>query len=441
MKDKLLPSLPYAVLGFNIEQYNGIKKTEVHDFPSSAKWIFLTGENGYGKTTVLQALAANLYDHRTVFALNSPDAFYTELTLLAKGKVSQQQFSHSKGKPGIYRRGFADNSDVLTKPIPLAAYGSSRLNISQSEEDKSLENAIIGLFDSRTILRNIEFAFSRWFLKKDHDPEFKTKFDSVSAVLKKLLPIKEIRVDFKTDKVTYIEKAPENGVYEPVEFSQLASGFKSIIALVGDMILRLFEAQPTIHDPALLEGIVLIDELDLHFHPNIQRALPSLLSEVFPKVQFIATTHSPIPILGAPQGSVFLTVRRNRDEGVTVHRIHLDVSDLTPNLILSSPIFGFDNIFAETYTNKQRIRTEDTLAEMSLNDSVMDRLKSFAASDPDVYERVFKEKPKASKTTSASATPASRKAVTPKPAYTKQGYSKPVPPKLTKTKPTDDSHR
>lgn len=395
MKEKLLPPLPYAVLGFRIEQYNGIKKTEVLDMPSSAKWIFLTGENGYGKTTVLQALAANLYDHRTVFALNSPDAFYTELTLLAKGKVSQQQFSYSKGKPGIYRRGFADNSDVLTKPIPLAAYGSSRLNISQTEDDKSLENAIIGLFDSRTILRNIGFAFSRWFLKKDQDQEFKTKFDSVSAVLKKLLPIKEIRVDFKTDKVTYIEKAPENGVYEPVEFSQLASGFKSIIALVGDMILRLFEAQPAIHDPAQLEGIVLIDELDLHFHPNIQRALPSLLSEVFPKVQFIATTHSPIPILGAPQGSVFLTVRRNRDEGVTVHRIHLDVSDLTPNLILSSPIFGFDNIFAETYTNKQRIRTEDTLAEMSLNDAVMERLKSFAASDADVYEQVFKEKPEA----------------------------------------------
>ncbi|HRD80942.1 MAG TPA: AAA family ATPase [Saprospiraceae bacterium] len=442
MKDKLLPSLPYAVLGFNIEQYNGIKKTEVHDFPSSAKWIFLTGENGYGKTTVLQALAANLYALRAPNIDVYPDNFHLAITLSNHGQVIQMRFRPEDGKLSITYEGEPTGTlQPYAKPIPLCAYGSSRLNVSQTEDDKSLNNPIIGLFDSRTILRNIEFAFSRWFLKKDHDREFKTKFDSVSAVLKKLLPIKEIRVDFKTDKVTYIEKAPENGVYEPVEFSQLASGFKSIIALVGDMILRLFEAQPTIHDPALLEGIVLIDELDLHFHPNIQRALPSLLSEVFPKVQFIATTHSPIPILGAPQGSVFLTVRRNRDEGVTVHRIHLDVSDLTPNLILSSPIFGFDNIFAETYTNKQRIRTEDTLAEMSLNDSVMDRLKSFAASDPDVYERVFKEKPKASKTTSASATPASRKSVTPKPAYTKQGYSKPVPPKLTKTKPTDDSHR
>ena len=57
-KANSLKALPYAVLGFQIEHFGGIKKTEVHDLPNSAKWIFLTGENGYGKTTVLQAVAA-----------------------------------------------------------------------------------------------------------------------------------------------------------------------------------------------------------------------------------------------------------------------------------------------------------------------------------------------------------------------------------------------
>ena len=90
-------------------------------------------------------------------------------------------------------------------------------------------------------------------------------------------------------------------------------------------------------------------------------------------------------------------MRRNKEEGITVHRINLDVSDLTPNLILTSPIFGFDNIFAETHQESQRIRTEDTMAEKSLNDQVMERLKSFAAEDPGVYQRVFKEKPKAAR--------------------------------------------
>lgn len=284
----------------------------------------------------------------------------------------------------------------VPKFIPLSAYGSSRLNINPTEDDKSLSNPIASLFDSRTVLRNIEFQLSRWHLKQE-DAEFKTKFESVCRVLKQLLPIREIKVDFKTDKVTYIETDPEKQGYEPVEFRQLASGFKSIIALVGDMILRLFETQPNIHDPADLEGIVLIDELDLHFHPNIQRELPRLLSEVFPKIQFIATTHSPIPILGAPEGSVFLTVQRNKEEGITVHRINLDVSDLTPNLILESPIFGFDNIFAETHKPSQRIRTEETMAEKDLNDQVLEHLKAFAASEPDAYAKVLAKKPSAAR--------------------------------------------
>ncbi|MEK7254991.1 MAG: AAA family ATPase [Bacteroidota bacterium] len=386
-KSKSLPALPFAVQGFRIAHFGGINETEIHGLPNSAKWIFLTGENGFGKTTVLQALAANLYGDTSKWLSSIPQDFNIEIEMLANAAKANRQFS--KSDFFFFR---LKHSEIL----PICGYGSSRLNISPFDEDKDLKNPIAGLFDTRTLLCNIELQLSRWYFKKS-DPEFKAKFDGVFKVLKKLLPISQIRVDEKTDKVTYVEKDPEGKSYEAVEFSQLASGFKSIIALVGDLILRLFEMQPDIHDPAELEGIVLIDELDLHFHPNLQRELPAMLSDVFPKIQFIASTHSPIPILGAPEGSVFLTVRRSREEGITVHRINLDVSDLTPNLILTSPIFGFDNIFAETYQPNQRIRTEDTFAEKNLTDQVLERLKSFASEDPAIYEQVFQEKPSAAR--------------------------------------------
>ncbi len=74
----------------------------------------------------------------------------------------------------------------------------------------------------------------------------------------------------------YMKKTCENG------------GFRSIIAMVGDMMIRLFKSQPTITNPSELAGIVIIDELDLHWHPKMQREIPQLLSKIFPKVQFIA---------------------------------------------------------------------------------------------------------------------------------------------------------
>lgn len=84
-----------------------------------------------------------------------------------------------------------------------------------------------------------------------------------------------------------------------LEVSQLSAGEKSLFALVSDIARRLAIANPKNEDP-LKEGggIVIIDEIDLHLHPRWQRKIVRKLIEIFPKVQFIITTHSPL-ILGS----------------------------------------------------------------------------------------------------------------------------------------------
>ncbi|MGK4567045.1 AAA family ATPase [Flavobacterium sp. 3HN19-14] len=51
------PKLPYALLGINIQNFQGIKSANIDDLNPDARWIFIAGENGYGKTTILQAIA------------------------------------------------------------------------------------------------------------------------------------------------------------------------------------------------------------------------------------------------------------------------------------------------------------------------------------------------------------------------------------------------
>jgi predicted ATP-binding protein involved in virulence len=84
-----------------------------------------------------------------------------------------------------------------------------------------------------------------------------------------------------------------------LDFDQLSSGEQSLLALVADMARRIAIANPENADP-LQEGggIVIIDEIDLHLHPRWQRKIVRKLTEIFPKVQFIITTHSPL-ILGS----------------------------------------------------------------------------------------------------------------------------------------------
>jgi predicted ATP-binding protein involved in virulence len=78
--------------------------------------------------------------------------------------------------------------------------------------------------------------------------------------------------------------------------NQLSDGEKIYIALVGDLCRRLALANPTLQDPLKGEGIVLIDELDLHLHPQWQSEIATRLCKTFPNIQFIVTTHSPLVI-------------------------------------------------------------------------------------------------------------------------------------------------
>ncbi len=73
---------------------------------------------------------------------------------------------------------------------------------------------------------------------------------------------------------------------------QLSDGEKCMIALIGDMARRLSIANPTLNNPLSGQGIVMIDEIDLHLHPKWQRLVVPKLQEVFPECQFIVSTHS-----------------------------------------------------------------------------------------------------------------------------------------------------
>ena len=79
-----------------------------------------------------------------------------------------------------------------------------------------------------------------------------------------------------------------------LQVRQLSDGERGILAMVLDLTRRLAQANPHVSDPAQkVEAIVLIDEIDLHLHPAWQRKIIGNLITVFPKCQFIATTHSP----------------------------------------------------------------------------------------------------------------------------------------------------
>lgn len=367
-----MPSI--ELKSFHIKNYKGIIDTKVENIPSGTQWIFLTGENGFGKTSVLQGITLvsreKMYNS---FIESSEKKMEVEIEVNYYNK-SYRLESTIRNKVVIEKK--RDNKLDLSNY--LIAYGSSRLRVSAgtTKEVANKYSSTDSLFSNEILLADIEEYFKDWIMN------YPDGFKRLQKIFRTLIPkLSKIGVEFnvkeKKTEVLYYENDLEGNAFEQgLLFNQLAAGYKNIIATIGDMIIRLSLIQ-SFEIFKELSGIVLIDEFELHLHPKYQKLFVEKLTELFPKIQFIVSTHSPIPLLGAPANSVIINVTRTKEEGIQAKLLDIDFSVLTPNTILSSPIFGFQDLIPDSKSNDKMIRTEDTFAEVEFNDQLKSNINKF----------------------------------------------------------------
>ncbi|MCE7990952.1 MAG: AAA family ATPase [Roseivirga sp.] len=364
-----------ALRSFSINNFGPIKHLKVTDIPDGTQWIFLTGENGTGKTSILKGLATGLCrnnDDGEEIIMEYPD-FLIDLSLKISDKIQSYRITP-----------WADEDDVSWIPSGFAAYGASRLTTESSPATQHIVDkmeitgkATFGLFYDLGLLRELEGLYYKWSGTKNEET-IKELTDYIRETVVAILPgISDITIsDFGDARVPlYHEYDPvKNEKHTAVQFSDLSSGTKNIVALISDLLIRFYDQQPEIEDPSEFKGIVIIDEIDLHLHPSMQKQLIIELTNTFPAIQFIVTTHSPIPLLGAPKNSFFLKVERDRESGVTARPVDINISSLTPNLLLTSPIFGFSDLFNKDLKESMNLNTEDHWAEKQVHDRGLDAL-------------------------------------------------------------------
>ena len=367
--------LPLCIKQIVIEGFQSVKSVQISDIPTDTRWIFLTGENGTGKTVLLQALVIGM--------LGAEEAFPLLRTSGPQCKISVEYLQGTESKITNFRLKDEQWPVIRPKPKNFLAYGVSRLAISNIDIKDECTN-VSTLLQERGSLNNIERL-----LKNERD-EARDKGDlnsaerlkNVTQALLDLLPnITAIQIEGKD--IIYLENGCE------VPLAHFSTGNKSMMAMIGDILTRLFDLQPEAVHPNQLEGIVIIDELDCHLHPKWQAELPDKLTRFFPKVQFIANSHSPLPIIGMPEESIFLKVKRNAEGGTVVERIDIDPKNLLPNHFLTSPLFGLEKLIPLQNECPNDVRTEDSYSEVkesmaieaeaaakSFDDKLKDRLSS-----------------------------------------------------------------
>ena len=126
--------------------------------------------------------------------------------------------------------------------------------------------------------------------------------------------------------------------------------------MLADIASRMAEGNPDMDEPLMTSGIVLIDEVDLHLHPKWQRTILKDLHRVFPNVQFIVTTHSPIILLGAADIAQIVLL----DGSHIIDDTNLDISRYDVSQILLTQLFGLESVYSPKYDEMFK-RHEDLL--------------------------------------------------------------------------------
>jgi predicted ATP-binding protein involved in virulence len=166
------------------------------------------------------------------------------------------------------------------------------------------------------------------------------------------------------------ENAPEDGFFIDkngitLEARQLSQGERTLMALVGDIARRLVLLNPSLENPLLGVGIILIDEIELHIHPFWQQNILINLEKTFPNIQFIITTHSPQVLSTVDvksirkleqgdDGDTFISIPKYQTKGITSADILAQImgTDSIPDIYEAKALSQFLSYIEQGQSNK-----------------------------------------------------------------------------------------
>lgn len=316
------------------------------------KLTIIVGDNGNGKTSILDAIAIGISPFIGAFDQGKKKDIHVDDVRMTMDLMGQISFNHPtrieiNGDFGDQNQTWArvrksqKGRSTINEAQNLIAYGKNLQPFSQvpgftqfpviryygvCRLCKEIKSAIpkktprkyaesdAGYIDCLESASSFD-VFQMWFIATTHaifeyeqaladkqewdegrkiaGEHWKTLNTTVRQTLNRALQSsgwQDIKYDATLQKLVMFHK--QQGM---LGVDQLSSGIRTMVGLVADLAYRAVKLNPHLKQNAVLnaEGIVLIDEIDLHLHPSWQQHVLQDLQAAFPKLQFIVTTHSP----------------------------------------------------------------------------------------------------------------------------------------------------
>ena len=291
--------------------------------------LILTGNNGSGKTILLEAIQTYLdsvskdnepYQSRNALMLyqgaleQARKRNDQNLILQMEKNISLCEETIEKSTAGVDLE-FSNETGEIKSAFDhgnfiLAYFGATRAF--HSPEPKHVEKTILkdsyGINEStRSIflsyLLDLKMTQALAIVKKDNKKakDIEEWFDRLQAILRDLYDDPSLLIEFNEETFRFSLIVKDR---EPFDFNTASDGFSAILDIIIDLILRM-QLQDKRVTEFLVPGVVLIDEIENHLHLELQKKVLSILTKLFPNIQFIVTTHSPFVLNSIDNATVY----------------------------------------------------------------------------------------------------------------------------------------
>lgn len=313
--------MEHYITEINIEKLRHLSNIVISLNPEQRQHLIITGKNGSGKTSLLVALQKYLRaineDKLNYLMEDCIPGLQKAEEKLNKAKTEKEKYE-IKTKPSYeyyikvikqyadgvkvsfnnceYLESLYAQGDFITAYFP--ANRKTQIVRAQGVEDIKLSEAYAVNSQPGQLLHKymVHLKTQQAYARNEGDlvtvDRIQSWFDRFVEALQILLDDDSIELEY--DYKEYDFKIHESG-RNPFGLDELSDGYSSVVQIVSDMILRmdknwLLGDRISQYD---IEGIVLIDEIETHLHIALQKKIMPFLTEFFPRIQFIVTTHSP----------------------------------------------------------------------------------------------------------------------------------------------------
>ena len=296
-----------------IEKVRHLENIRIPLGTQKRKHLILTGKNGSGKTSVLEAMVRYIQsflgeDSIALEKIRRLQKYYFALNHLKDSEQNRQEFyKKSLNSEGEELKNLTSeivlnsNSNIQLKEkyergnFIFAYYRAQRefqVETYENIEKVELQNKynivenpgakltkyLVDLKATQAFTKDVKKAekIDRWFKRFEN-------------ILKTIFEDEHLELKFNDETFQFSIHESDR---ESFDFNTMSSGYAAVLDIIIDLIMRM-EAQSGLRAEFDMEGIVLIDEIETHLHLELQKKILPVLTELFPNIQFIITTHSP----------------------------------------------------------------------------------------------------------------------------------------------------